>query len=235
MKNKSILLTTKLMIVLLMGILISSFLNGCEEDLISPIVSDARLQITNASPNSPNFDVRLNNSTIASNFSYLSSTSYRTIPGDAVSRVVIYPAGGSVALMDTAIYCQQNKSYSFFTYDSLHKMKPLILTDDLTSPGTLNSSVRVVHLSPNTPALSVGGVGKASAWFPFYSFPQASPFRPITGGVYTVYANLAGTSTTVVTLPNVDLAPGRIYTILVRGFMDASGDQALGLTVISNN
>lgn len=225
------------MVVVLNVVIFSTFfLNGCDEDSnpIVPVVN-SYLQITNASPNSPNYEVYINSTIVGSSFNYLSSTPYRTITGNAVSRITVYPPGTTVAVIDTSIYCEVNKSYSFFLYDSTQKIKPLILTDNLSSPGSTNASIRLVDLSPNSVTIDVGGVGKTTPWFPFYSFPQTSAFRPITGGVYTVYANLAGTSTTILSLPNTDFAVGRIYTILVRGFEGASGTDALGFTIMNNN
>lgn len=229
-------ITSKSLIVLLVVMISAIFLNGCDEDS-NPIVSatNSYLQITNASPNSPNYEVFVNTTLVASGFNYLSSTAYGTITGNAVSRITVYSPSVTAPVIDTSIYCEVNKSYSFFLYDSTQKIKPLILTDNLSSPGSINANIRLVDLSPNSVTIDVGGVGKTTPWFPFYSFPQTSAFRPITGGVYTVYANLAGTGTTILSLPDTDFAVGRIYTILVRGFEGASGTNALGFTIMNNN
>lgn len=211
-----------------------SFLTGCEEDNPVNPTSEARMQFTHASPDAPNIDIYIGSSVVASNVAYLNTVSYLNITGDAISRVRINGAGTNTTIIDTSLFCQTGKSYSFIVFDSLQSLTPLFLTDDLTSPGS-NSGARFIHLSPNGPTVDAGGIGKSN-WFPFYSFTQYSSFRPVApNDSYTLFANLAGTGTTIASVSNVDFSAGKLHTIILRGFSGGAGSQQLGLTVIPNN
>jgi len=89
-------------------------------------------------------------------------------------------------------------------------------------------------LSPNAPAVDIALAGGA-VLFPNYSFKQASAFTPINAGTYDLEVRLAGTSTVVLSLPGVPLIDGKIITVYARGFVGATGTQALSASVILNN
>jgi hypothetical protein len=62
-----------------------------------------------------------------------------------------------------------------------------------------------------------------------------SNFTPLDAGTYNLEVRLAGTNTVVLSLPNVMLAAGKIYTVFAKGFAGGTGMQALGAQVIVNN
>jgi len=168
---------------------------------------------------------------VASDVPYKNTLQYRSVTGNSVVDLKINVTGTSTIVIDTAIYCQDGKSYSVFAYDSVSKIKPLVLTDDLTSPGSINAKVRFIHLSPNGPTVDVGVTGKA-VWFPFYSFSQYSSFRAVTGGTYTdLNVFLAGTTSLIYSQPNVTFTAGKIYTIVADGFAGSS----FGINIYPNN
>ncbi|MCB0726947.1 MAG: DUF4397 domain-containing protein [Ignavibacteriae bacterium] len=214
-----------------------SLLSGCDEDNpVSPATPQAFLTVVHASPNAPNVDIYYGSSTVATDVPYLSRLAYIPVNGNSVTNLKINAAGTSTTVIDTALYMQENKSYTVFVYDSLASIKPLFLNDDLSSPGSINANVRFLHLSPNGPTVDVGVSGKTTPWFAFESFSQYTSFRPVTGQMYdslNVYP--AGTPTVIYTKPNVNFEPGRIYTIIANGFVGGTGTQAFGLTIYPNN
>jgi len=201
-----------------------SIFSGCDEDQNNPVSPTATsyLSVTHSSPNAPNVDIYFGSSKVASDVPYMNTLQYRSVTGNSVVNLKINVAGTSTTVIDTALYCQDGKSYSVFAYDSVSKIKPLVLTDDLTSPGSTNAKVRFIHLSPNGPTVDVGVTGK-SVWFPFYSFSQYSNFRAVTGGTYTdLNVFLAGTTSLIYSRPNVTFTAGKIYTIVADGFYGSS-------------
>ncbi|MBK8550318.1 MAG: DUF4397 domain-containing protein [Ignavibacteria bacterium] len=213
-----------------------SLFSGCSDDdnPISPTLT-SYLSVMHASPNAPNVDILFGNTIIESNVAYSGLLPYQSVTGNAVTRLRINVTGTSTSVIDTALYLENGKSYSVFAYDSVSKIKPLFLTDDLTSPGSTNANARLIHLSPNGPTVDVGVTGKAD-WFPFYSFSEYSNFRPVTSGTYadlSVY--LAGTSNVIYAMSDVTFSAGKIYTIVAEGFAGASGSQAFKLFVYPNN
>ena len=237
MKSRINLQSIKILILTLVTVFSLSILTGCDEDNpLSPSTPQAFLTVIHASPNAPNVDIIYGSSTVASDVPYLTRLAYIPVTGNAVTNLRINAAGTSTTVIDTALFMENGMYYTVFAYDSLSKIKPLFLNDNLSSPGSINANVRFVHLSPNGPTVDIGVSGK-SPWFPFYSFSQASGFRPVTGQMYdslNVY-NPAGSSNIIYTKPNVTFEAGRIYTIIANGFAGGSGTQAFGLTIYPNN
>jgi hypothetical protein len=62
-----------------------------------------------------------------------------------------------------------------------------------------------------------------------------SAFTPLDAGNYNLEVRLAGTNTVVLSLPNVALTAGKIYTVFAKGFVGGTGAQALGAQVIVHN
>lgn len=223
-----------LSVILFTVIASTIFFNGCNEDNpLNPTGPYSYVMIVHASPDAPNVDVIVNNTTVATNIPYLGVSQYLELtPG--TNRVRINATGTSVTVIDTTTFYQENKYYSFFAADSLQSIFPFILTDDLTSPGTTNASIRFVHLSPNTGALDAGAVQKVQAWFPFVSYLQDPSFRPVTGGAYDLQLELAGQPVQVALLPGQTVGAGGVYTMMAVGFSGAGGNQALRIKLIQN-
>lgn len=213
----------------------ASFFTACNDD-DNPIVPPAQtseLSITHASPDAPNVDIFIGTTLVRSNVAYLSTLQYvDLVPGN--NQIVFKTAGTSTVLIDTTIFFQQDKFYSIFVMDSLANIQPLLVIDDLELPGSLNSNIRFINLSPNSPSVNIQAQGKANPWFPFYSFGQAADFRPVTAGTYNIEMISTVSATILLTAPNVVLTQGRIYTLISNGFVGGTGNQALGFTMITN-
>ena len=89
--------------------------------------------------------------------------------------------------------------------------------DDGTGP-TGQARVRVVHASPDAPAVDVL-VDDAVA-LSNVSYLAASNYLELADGGHNVKVNAAGTSTTVIDA-DVDLADGTDYTLIASGLLDA--------------
>ncbi len=211
-------------------------ITGCsdDDDPITPGTSTkAKTTVTHASPNAPNVDILVNDAVVATNVPYLSSLAYTEL-NSGNNRVRVNVTGTSTTVIDATLPFDAGKNYSIFAVDSVSKISAIRLDDDLTAPAAGKTHVRFVHLSPNAPAVDIALAGGA-VLFPNYSFKQSSAFTPINAGTYNLEVRLAGTSTVVLSLPGVPLVDGKIITVYARGFVGATGTQALGASIIANN
>lgn len=71
--------------------------------------------------------------------------------------------------------------------------------------------------------------------FPNIAFKQFYDFRAVGAGTYNLEVRLANQPVVVLSLPNITFESGKIYTIYAKGFVGASGTQALGAGIINNN
>jgi hypothetical protein len=128
-----------------------------------------------------------------------------------------------------------NNYYSIFAIDSLRSIRPLILNDNLSTPGSLNCNARFLNLSPNAPSYDVRAEGKSQAWFPDFTFGQFSNFRALTAGLYNINVTLQSNAAVVQTVNNVSLQQGYIYTFFTSGFVGPFGTPpAPSFTIITN-
>jgi hypothetical protein len=149
------------------------------------------------------------------------------------NNIKVNVSGTSTSVINADVTFEKDKNYSIFAVDSVAKIAPLVLSDDLTAPASGKAHVRFVHLSPNAPAVDVALVGGAVV-FPNQSFKGFTAFAPLDAGTYNLEVRVAGTSTVALTLPPITLAAGKIYTVFAKGFLGATGAQELGAEIIVN-
>lgn len=199
----------------------------------------ANIMVVHASPDAPLVDVRVNNSVVLSNVSYPQNSDYKEVNSGSTN-IKIAPAGTSTYVIDANVNVEPNKHYSVFAIDSVSKIKAAVVGDDLTPPAAGKAHIRFFHFSPNAPAVDIAVSGGA-VLFGNRSFNDQSAnasltaFTPVDAGTYNLEVRVAGTSTVALSLPNISLTAGKIYTVFAKGFLGGTGAQALGAQIIVNN
>ncbi len=114
------------------------------------------------------------------------------------------------------------KAYSLVVVGTSSSQQTLTLTDDLTAPPSGKAKVRFVHASPDAPAVDVAVSGAATPAFGNVAFKGATDYATVDAGTVTLNVNAAGTSNTVLALPNVTLDAGAVYTIYAVGLANGT-------------
>jgi hypothetical protein len=223
----------------LLGLLaVSAVFVACDKD-DDDNASKSQVMVVHASPNAPNVDVRINNSIALTNVAYPTNSSYTQLNSGSTN-IKVSPTGTTTYVIDATVNLEANKNYSVFAIDSVSKIKAAVVTDDLTAPAAGKAHVRFFHFSANAPAVDIAVTG-GSVLFGNRSFnDQAtntalSNFTAVNAGAYNLEVRAAGTNTVVLSLPNINLAAGKIYTVFAKGFVGGTGVQALGAQIIANN
>ena len=210
------------------------------DDAMEP--AKAKVMVVHASPDAPGVDLYVDNSKVNSAaLMYPSNTGYLNVnAGD--HNIKVNPTGTTTSVIDANVNFASNKAYSVFAYDTVSKIKALMVQDDLTMPASGKAHIRFMHLSPNAPAVTVGIVD-GSTFTPVFSnrsfetqetATANQAFTPVDAGTYTFGVQLAATNTTVLTIPGVTLQAGKIYTVFARG-LAGSTTAPLGAEVIVHN
>jgi Domain of unknown function (DUF4397) len=200
--------------------------------------AQAQVMVVHASPDAPNVDVRINNTVALTNVAYPTNSPYSGVNAGNTN-IKISPTGTTTYVIDATVPLTANTYYSVFAIDSVSKIKPALVTDNLTAPATGKAHIRFFHFSPNAPAVDVA-VTDGPVVFSNRTFndqattASAANFTPLDAGTYNLEVRLAGTNTVVLPLPNVALTAGKIYTVFAKGFVGGSDAQALGAQVIVN-
>ena len=206
-----------------------------EEEVVEPVPT-AYVSIYNASPDAPELDVLVDNRQIFSQpLSYTDYTRYLNFyTGDRELKISSFNANN--ALVDTTLNFQPNKAYSVFIADDVADLSAVVVEDNVDAPEAGQALVRLVHLSPDAPAVDLLAEDGTSL-FANQTFKQASEFTAVDADTYNLKLNAAGSSNQVLSVPDVNFSAGGVYTIIVRGFADPPAGNANGLSVqiVSNN
>lgn len=221
--------------LLLAGTALTITLGACSDDesaTTAPAASTSSVKVIHASPNAPGVDLLVDNTVAKTNLTFPQNTGYLSVPA-GTRNVKVNVTGTSTTVIGADLSLVSGTSYSVFAVDSVSRISPLVVTDDLTAPAAGNAHVRFIHLSPNAPAVDIGVTGGAVVWGN-RAFKQFTSFTPLPAGTYNLEVRLAGTSTVVLPLPGITLQAGKIYTVFAKGFVGAAGAQALGAEIIVN-
>jgi hypothetical protein len=210
-------------------------LASCSNDDSNPVApaTTGRVMAVHASPDAPAVDLLVDGSVAGSGLAFPSNTAYLAV-SSGTRNLKVNVGGTTTTVVDANLPVAAGASYTVFATDSVTRIAPLVLTDDLATPASGKAHVRFVHLSPNAPAVDVAVQG-GGVLFGNRAFKQFTSFTPVDAGTYDLEVRLAGTGTVVLPLPGIALAPGKIYTVFARGFVGAAGAQALGAQIIANN
>lgn len=223
---------------LLLSLALSAALfTACDNDDDDP-VPQANVMVVHASPNAPAVDVRVNNNVAKANLAYPTNTGYLAVNSGSTN-LKVSPTGTTTYVIDANVTLEAGKNYSVFAIDSVSKIKAAVIGDDLTAPAAGKAHVRFFHLSANAPAVDIavtgGPVVFGNRTFNDQGTNNRTAFTPLDAGTYNLEVRVAGTNTVVLSLPNIALQSGKIYTVFAKGFLGGTGAQALGAEIIANN
>ncbi len=129
----------------------------------------------------------------------------------------------------------RGKSYTFLLYPlktkNQERVQALLLYDTIGDYSRTNSYFRFVNISPDAPTTLLFEL-KADYTIPLgLGFRSFSKFFTTYPGNYTISIKNPGNDSTIKTLLNFPLTPGKGYTIIFRGYYQ-SGVQANGSNLI---
>jgi len=206
---------------------------GCSDDNPTAPAAGARVLVVHASPDAPAVDLLVDNTLKGSGLAFPGNTGYLAVPA-GTRNFKVNASGTAISVINANLDLAGGANYTVFAADSLSKLAPLVLTDNLAAPAAGKAHVRFVHLSPNAPAVDVALTG-GGVVFGNRTFKQSTDFTPLDAGTYNLEVRLAGTGTVVLPLPGITLTAGKIYTVFAKGFVGGAGAQALGAQIIVNN
>lgn len=196
----------------------------------------ARVLVVHASPNAPGVDLLVDNNKVNSSaLTFPNNTGYLEVNAGR-RNVKVNATGTSTTVINADLDLVAGKNYSVFAANAVSAIEPVVLEDNLTMPQAGKAHVRVVHLSPDAPAVNIGVQGSSANLFSNLAFKGATAFTPVDAGTYNLQIKVAANDAVVLTFP-ATLTAGKIYTVFARGYVTppAGNTNTLGVSVISNN
>lgn len=219
------------MVCLLAGLL-SSCLKDKNNNVELPLA--ALITVINASPDSQPLDFLLDqNMANPAPIRYGHILDYtRAYTGKRVAS--FYVSGSQQKIIADTINLDANKYYSLFLSNSVSTPDVTLLTDTLSKPASGMAVIRFINLSTNAGAVDLdiqGGAVLASN----KAYKSFTAFMPVEGGKsMNLEIKQAGTSTVLVSLSNITLQSGAIYTIWLHGLTGATDQTKLALDIQRN-
>jgi hypothetical protein len=181
---------------------------------------NAKVRVVHASPDAPAVDVYVDGAKVLTNVSFFTASDYLDVPAGPHDIKVTPTGDANTAVIDAkGVSVEAGKAYTVAATGKLAEIKPSIYSDNLSAPSAGKAHVRVVHASPDAPAVDIKVKGGA-ALIPNLAFPNDSGYLPVDAGSYDLTVNAAGADTVALDLPGVALEAGKIYDIFAVGLLN---------------
>lgn len=179
----------------------------------------AKVRVIHASPDAPAVDVFVNGERAVEGLAFQGGTSYLDLAaGDYRFQVV--PAGGEAtdAVIDATATLEAGTWYSVVAVGTLDSIEPLIVVDDVTEPAAGQAHIKVVHASPDAPAVDVAVTG-GPVLFENAPFTAATDYLPVDAGTYDLEIRPTGTEDVALAIPGLTLEAGTVYSAYAMGLL----------------
>lgn len=181
---------------------------------------EARIRVVHASPDAPPVDIYVNDEIVdaLTNVPFGAISDYLSVPADEYNIKVYATGDDTTPVIDADVTLEANTSYTVAAINPLASIQPAVFIDDpmLAEDAAM---VRVVHLSPDAPAVDVApdGADPADAVVMGLEFPDATGYLALPGGSYDLEVRLAGETTVALQLDPLALENGKAYSVFALG------------------
>ncbi len=208
------------------------FLTSClddEEARIDP-VPEAYVSFYHGAPDMSSLQIEVDHKRYNTNrFDYTTYFDYgRFYTGERNFSFKLGNAANS--LLDTLVEFEADKAYSFFISEEGDGFLPVIVEDEIESPAQGKALVRLINLSPDAPEVSLLIDEDEEATFESQAYREVSDFVEVAAGRADLTL-VDGANNELVNAASINFWEGRIYTLVVRGYVDPSVGAAKGLSL----
>lgn len=140
-----------------------------------------------------------------------------------------------VILAKVAYYLKPASYHSLIFTGRSPESDVILVEDDLSAPATDKAKIRFANLSPDAPALDLYMQGKTDPGLSNKTFKTVSGFINVDPAVNPKFEiKTTGGTNVLASLENFKIEKGKIYTIWVRGLIEAGDGPKLGLEAMTN-
>jgi hypothetical protein len=191
---------------------------------------DAMVRVLHASPDAPAVDVYVNDEIVESltNVPFGAISDYLPLPAGDYNIKVYATGDNTTAVIDADVSVDAGMKYTVAAIGALAAIEPAVFADN-PSVDESQALVRVIHLSPDAPAVDVAPDG-ADAVVSNLEFPDATDYLALPPDTYDLEVRLAGTDTVALQLDPLELEAGTASTVFAIG---SAADPALGGNALS--
>ena len=173
------------------------------------------VRVFHASPNAPTVDVYVDDEILAPGLAYTDISDYSYME-ERMHTIEIRSMGDSTTtILTKMIDVPDDRIFTIAIVGNLDNLEFILIEDDIDEiPSPKESTVRVVHLSPDSPNVNVFANG--NSLFENLNFKGNSDYNKVPSGAYSMDITSSNTGDIVLS-GNLNLKANRIYTIYVIG------------------
>lgn len=173
------------------------------------------VRVFHASPDAPTVDIYIDGKLAVPNLAYTDISNYSYLE-EGIHTIDIHPAGDEEnVILSKMVDVPDGRIFTISAINNLDNLELLLIEDDIDEiPSTKEATVRVIHLSPNAPAVDI--LANGDVLFNDLEFKEATDYVKVPSGSYDIDIALTGTDDIVLS-GNVNLKANRIYTIYAVG------------------
>jgi hypothetical protein len=192
----------------------------------------AMVRVLHASPDAPAVDVYVNGAKALSDVPFKTLSDY--LPLDAGTyKLEVKAAGTDTVVTSADATVEAGMKYTVAAIGKVADIKLAVFVDD----GAIEAGktkLRVIHLSPDAPAVDVAlkGQAPADALVKNLSYPDATGYLVLDPATYDLPVRLAGTDTVALDLPGTTVDADTNYTVFAVGLAAAEAPADQKLTVV---
>lgn len=181
-----------------------------------------RVRVMHASPDAPAVDIYVDGAKAVTALAFPKDTGYVTLPAGAHNvKVFVSPSDGTgTPVLQADLTISKGKDYTVLAVGEVGKntLALLPLEDNNATPAAGNAHVRLIHASPDAPAVDVVVAGTSTKVFSNIAFKSVGTYTPVPAGTYNLDVNVAGTTTTAKSITGLALKDRTVYTAVAVGF-----------------
>lgn len=192
---------------------------------------DACINVIHASPDAPAVDVYLDGAKALTGLEFGKTSGWVAVPaGEHQVQVTATGAAVDTAVIDAKVTLEGGAAYEVAATGLLASITPAINQVNLSAIADGSARIRVIHASPDAPAVDVAVTG-GDVLVPNLAFPAASPYLEVPAGSYDLEVRPAGTMDVALPLPGVQLEAGIVYSVYAIGQL---ADNTLTVLVVTS-
>jgi hypothetical protein len=179
-----------------------------------------RIRVLHTSPDTPTVDIYVDDSPAITGLSFGQISDFATLPSGR-HNFKVFPAsagGKGQPAIEANVDLMAGQDYTLVAIDKLQSIQPMVLVDTTMAPKTDTAKVRIIHASPDAPAVDIAVPGGPTL-FRDVKYKQTTSWMDVKAGSYTLEIRPTGSTQAVMTVPNFRFESGNLYTFVALGML----------------
>lgn len=197
-----------------------------EQDSETDVQQTSYLRVAHTSPDAPEVDVMVENESVLSSVPFGAVSDYLSLPAGTYNVSIVASEDTDAVVFDGNVTLDPRTSTTLAATGEISEsantsFEPVAFNDDAVHPDDNQSAIRVVHLSPDAPAVDITVGNGSTVLADDVSFRNGSDYVTVPSGEYTVEIRSATETNDgeIVTTVDVTLENETAYSALAIGYL----------------